>query len=87
METKANLVSIQVSKAALLARINRALAKENERLYAPRSARAEVELGFHVIRFRSTWDEPSTNIVQDHVDPEDLARELGVLKDYERLEG
>ena len=30
-------------------------------------------------------DEPSTNVINDHVDPAAVARELGVLREYETL--
>jgi hypothetical protein len=36
---------------------------------------------YYILDFKHNW------IVKRHVDPEELARDLGVLKDYEQLLG
>jgi hypothetical protein len=75
---------VPVTMRALLQRINRELADDNERLYASRSPRAKIDLGnFYVIRFGRGGSEPSTNVVDQHVDPEALGREMGVLRPWE----
>ena len=71
---------VSVSKAALMARINRKLAEQGQKVEASRSARAKADLGDFYLRGEVGIDE-------HHVDPAALARELGVLKHYERAEG
>jgi hypothetical protein len=71
---------VPVSWRALLARVNRALAKQDQQLHRSRTPRAEMDLGEYYVR------DTSMNIIVDKfVDPEDLAREFGVLKDYEEV--
>jgi hypothetical protein len=85
--TKTKSRKVVVSKPALMARINRRLQQDDERLYAARSARAKADLGdYYVVRFGRGSDEPATNIVKDHVDPVDLARELGLIHGFEEAE-
>jgi hypothetical protein len=72
---------IQVSKAALLARINRKLAGQGERLYASRARdRADVGDYYTVSLSRNAIVRPDVNLL-------DYARELGVLREYERAAG
>jgi hypothetical protein len=71
---------IPISMRALIARINRKLKPEWKMLCASRGARAQQELGdYHVVNFHQNV------IVDDHVDPEDLGRGLGVMRRYERI--
>jgi hypothetical protein len=68
-----------VSMRALIARINRKLAAEGEVLKAARSERAASSVGlFFIVR--------GNRIASERVDPEALARKLGVLSAWEHLE-
>ena len=72
---------VKVSERALFARVDRALNKDEERLRRCRvGSRSYHELGdYYTINWRGNW------IASKDVDLERLARELGVLKDYEEL--
>jgi hypothetical protein len=73
---------VQVSLPALMARINRKLAPASEQLKAARGARARFDLGeYYVLDYARNF------VMAFRVDPEDFGRELGVLKDWEALEG
>ncbi|HEY3549338.1 MAG TPA: hypothetical protein VGK17_24980 [Propionicimonas sp.] len=76
---------VNVTMRALVQRINRKLAKENQVLKAQRGAAARLDnpqgLGAYYI-----VDTHSGNVDAQHVDPEKLGRELGVLQTWERLE-
>ena len=63
-----------MTEDAIVKRINRALCHEDEQLHKARRDIERIEFGDWYIR---NWRQ--TNIVATHVDPEDLARELGVL--------
>jgi hypothetical protein len=64
---------------ALIQRINRKLRDEDEVLKIPRG-RARHQLGdFFLLNWRLNI------VVHDHVDPEPLARELGVLRPWEKV--
>ena len=71
---------VPVSTRALVQRINRKLKAEESVLKASRGARAQQDLGdYYLLDWR-------TNAVHaKDVDPEDLGRELGVLKAWERV--
>ena len=72
--------AIPVTMRALLQRINRALAQDDEVLKKTRGARAVQELGdYYVLDFNRNA------LVEKDVDPEELGRELGILEDYERV--
>lgn len=73
---------IPVSKAALIRRINRKLAHDDQILKATRGARAIQDVGDYYI-----VDSQRNFAVANDVDPEDLARELEVLHEWERAEG
>ena len=78
MRTK---LKLRVSKAALFARINRRLAQQDERLRVSRSERARQDLGdYYIVDVRRNF------LVGGHIDPVQLARELGVLQGYEEAE-
>ena len=64
---------------ALIARINRKLAADGEVLKAARSERAASSVGlFFIVR--------GNRIASEQVDPEALARKLGVLSEWEHVE-
>jgi hypothetical protein len=65
---------IPVALRALLARINRKLAHEGEKMRATRSERARSEMGDYYI-----VDLNRNVLLAQHVDPEQLAREIGAL--------
>jgi hypothetical protein len=74
------VVKIGVSVKALVARINRKLKPDDEKLHRSRSPRMVIDVGeYYVVR----W--PVGGVVLDHLDLEDYARELGVLQPYEEL--
>lgn len=73
--------TVPVTARAMTQRINRALAP-NEQLKATRGARAQTELGAYYI-----VDVRRNAITRSRIDLEELAKELGVLQPYERLEG
>jgi hypothetical protein len=69
-----------VSKAALMARINRKLSRTNQRLKAARGDRQRLDLGdYYVINVNRNW------IVSKGIDLEEYARELDVLQPWEAL--
>ena len=68
-----------VSMRALIARINRKLKDEGEVLKAARSERVASSVGLFFIVRRNA-------ITTQHVDPEALARELGILNLWEHLD-
>ena len=68
-----------VSMRALIARINRKLADKGEVLKAARSERVASSVGLFFIVRRNA-------ITAQHVDPEKLARELGLLSAWEHVE-
>ena len=71
-------MTVLVTMRALIQRINRKLRQDDQRL---RTARGWFSnLGDHYV-----LDFKHNRIVKGHVDPEALGRDLGVLKDYEKL--
>jgi hypothetical protein len=67
---------------AVIQRINRKLHHEDERLRTTRSDRWRNDLGdFYIVNWRFNW------IVAQHVEPEALAREIGVLRSNEQVSG
>jgi hypothetical protein len=67
-----------VALGAVIKRINRKLAHQHERLCVTRGVSSDLG-GFYAI---NAW----RNVVIDtHIDPEHLARQLGVLRDGERV--
>ena len=72
---------VAISERALVQRINRKLKPENEQLRASRTPRMESSVGrYYVLDLRRNF------ISSQHVDPEALGRELGVLQPWEELE-
>jgi hypothetical protein len=81
-KAKRKSVTFPVSRPALLARINRRLRPGNQQLRASRSERARSQVGdFYVVDVERNF------MVDDHVDPVELATRLGVLNAYEVPEG
>jgi len=72
---------VPVSERALVQRINRVLAKEDQALKKTRSSRWRADLGaFYTI------DRRHNAIVDRMIDLEEFARELKTLAEYERLD-
>ena len=72
MAAKAN--TVPVTLRAVIQRINRKLAGEDKRLKATRGERARSDLGdYYLLNVNRNF------IAAHHVDPEALARELGVI--------
>jgi hypothetical protein len=69
---------VPVSRVALMARINRKLAKDDEVLRASRGMQAHLDVGdFYIVDVRIN------GVVGKDVDPVALARKLGVLSAWE----
>lgn len=82
MRKKNPVDKVPVTTKALAQRINRALKKDDEMLRACRkTSRAYHDLGDYYVVDVSTGFVTSKDI-----DLEDTGREMGVLKEYERLE-
>ena len=75
------ITAVPVSKRALLQRINRALAKEEEMVKTLRGDRWLHDLGRYY-----RLDLNRNVIMEKHVDLEETGRQLGVLAKYERVE-
>jgi len=72
---------VPVTMRALIQRINRKLAAQGEKLKTYRGGRSEVQLGrYYIIDVRRNF------LVAGNQDPEGLGRELGVLKEWEKVE-
>jgi len=71
---------ISISMRALIQRINRVLAKDNEVLKKSRSSRTSLSVGEYFV-----LDIMKNFISRTQVDPEQLGRKLGVLKLYEEV--
>src|SRR5262245_2533729 len=72
---------VPISERALVQRINRKLATENEVLKKTRGASAIQNLGDYYI-----LDLHKNLVLANDVDPIALGKELGVLADFERVE-
>ncbi len=77
------LPKVPVSRRAFVQRLERRLARDGKSILTSREGTwARKELGeFYIVNARAQ------RVVEDHVDPEALGRELGVLKPFERLVG
>jgi hypothetical protein len=71
---------VPVSMRAIIQRINRKLAVDDEVLKTTRGERAKFDLGSHFI-----LDWRRNFIVAKYVDPEAYAREIGVLAEWEEV--
>lgn len=80
MPTRKRKQTAPVTLRAVIQRINRTLKKDGGQIKAARSERARQSLGdFYVV------DTQLNAITAHDVDPEELARELGLLMEYEEL--
>jgi hypothetical protein len=76
-----NAPTAPVTEQAVVARINRKLKPDFEKLRKSRGRMMESNFGeFHVIDVRRNA------ILDTHVDPESYAREIGVLRGWEFVE-
>jgi hypothetical protein len=73
-------IAVPVSLRAVIQRINRKLRASGEVLKTARSTNVASSVGWHYI-----VDTDNNWISSQRVDPEALARELGVLQDYETV--
>jgi len=72
---------VPVSERALVQRVNRVLAKQDERLKTYRGGRSIVQLGrYYIVNVKGNW------LVSGNVDLEDLGREVECLEAWEYLE-
>jgi hypothetical protein len=71
---------VPLSPRAVIQRINRALLKQGEVLRASRGWRAQMDVGHYFL-----VDIDKNFIVRKDVDLERMAKELGVLKPYEKV--
>ena len=70
-----------ITMHAVIARINRKLRHDDEKLQKSRGSRFIVDVGRYYVR------DLHTNFINAmHVDPATLGRELGVLRDWEAIE-
>jgi len=76
--TMTESLKASVTRQACIQRINRRLAREGERLRATRSDRWRNELGDYFIV-------SGNSVIAQHIDVEELGRELGVLRGFEEL--
>jgi hypothetical protein len=66
---------------ALIQRINRRLARDDEQMRKYPGGRWVTDLGeYYIVNYFHNF------LVQGHVDPEALGRELGALRDWEGVE-
>lgn len=78
--TKTKAMKAPVSVRAIVQRINRKLAHNDEKLRVTRGQRMQQECGdYHIVDFSMNA------VVNKDVDPEKLARNLGVLRDWEAV--
>ncbi len=71
---------VTVGRNALVARINRRIAENNERLLAARSARVKVEMGdYYIVNTKHG------GVTRSNLDLVDFARELRCLQPWEAL--
>lgn len=79
-KTRNRARTVPVTMRALIQRINRALLKNDEKLKATRGGRMQTDYGdYYTLDFRLNA------VIRGDVDPEELGRELGVLRPYEHV--
>ena len=75
------MLTFTISEKAVVARINRRLRRDGQMLRKTRGELARRDLGDYWVH------ELSRNLaLETRVDPEEMARELGVLDKYEEVE-
>jgi hypothetical protein len=73
-------LKVSITYRALIQRINRKLAADDEQLKATRGDRWRSDLGdYYIVNVNRN------NLVAQHVDPVELGRELGVLRPWEEV--
>ena len=72
--------TVPVGERALIARINRKLKQQGEKLKKLRGERWASDLGYFYI-----VNETLNSVEAQHVNLEEMARELGALAEWERL--
>jgi hypothetical protein len=72
--------TIPVTERALIQRINRKLRQDGEVMKVARGAQAESQHGRYY-----TIDLHRNYLIHDHLDPETVGREIGVLAEYEHM--
>jgi hypothetical protein len=77
---KAKPRKVDVTMRSVIQRINRKLAADNEVLRVAKGERVRLQVGHYFV-----LDLEIGGILHQDVDPEALARELGVLRDYEEV--
>ena len=71
---------IPVTRRALMQRLNRKLRHDGKRIDASRTQQMRDQYGdFHMVDFTRN------QLIEWHIKPEEMARELGVLKPYEQI--
>src|SRR5262249_50034345 len=76
---------LPVTMRALTQRINRKLSERRQRLYKARGARQGIAKGWTQTGDYYVVDTRGNVLVSGHVNPEELGRELGVLKPWEAV--
>jgi hypothetical protein len=75
---KPKAIKMKVTTRALVQRINRKLANENQKLCATRGERSRAEFGdYYIVNLHSG------NVTSWRINPDEMARQLGVLRPYE----
>ena len=75
-------MKVSVTMRSVIQRINRRLKPDREQLKTTRGERLRMEVGdYYVINYAKNF------IAYKDVDPEQLGRELGVLKEWEQVVG
>lgn len=72
--------TVPVTVRALIQRINRKLAKDEEKLMKLRGERGRDDLGdYYVVNL------DRNHVVNSHIDPEQFGRKIGVLEEWETV--
>jgi hypothetical protein len=80
------VISVPVTMRAVLQRLNRKLAKDDEKMVKARGSRAIADLGeFYILRESYVGGSSLTYVAHKNVDPVSWARESGVLADWEKV--
>jgi hypothetical protein len=82
-KAKSGSTTVPVTARAVEQRVNRKLAKKSRKLMKAGSKAARAEMGDYFIIDKAG----GTGVVRRNVNLEALARELGALESWERLEG
>jgi hypothetical protein len=80
--SRSEATTVPVTARALEQRVNRKLAEKGQRLNKSRSKAARAEMGEYFV-----IDTSGAGVVRHNVNLAELAREIGALESWERLEG